>query len=622
MILLVLIISFTSLSTKKSNKLTNKVRFTEVIEKVFASDFLEFQKEVNILVEQANVATFNDVLKLKKQIAKTRIAFKKIEFIFDYYHPAFNAGYVNGAPLFRAVEKFGPEKTIEPNGLQTLDEAIYEKKIGNNLDYISELSEKLKERIAYYKKTNLPLEFEDTEIIDALRSGMVRLFTLGVTGFDTPGSGNAIEEGYISFRSMEITFLHFEEYLKPKAKIKFDEIKNIFKEGKRMLRPKNKFDTFDRMVFLKEVINPLYSGLMEFQVLNGIEHKPLRFHAQNYNATNLFDPNFLNTDFYSEFVYLPLDNPKTIKLGKMLFEDPQLSNGSVMSCITCHDPNKGFGDGLAKSKANIKGFFAARNSPTIINAGYSTRYFWDMREYNLEKQVAHVIDNTLEFNTSFTAIVHKLNRNSRYRALFKEAYGDISKKVINQRSISNAIAAYVNSLKSFNSEFDKYVRNETNEYPEAAKQGFNLFMGKGACGTCHFPPMFNGTIPPFYTDSESEVLGVTLGFNPDNPIMDDDLGRINNGLRTDNKPYYKNSFKTVSLRNIELTGPYMHNGLFNTLEEVLEFYNLGGGAGMGLDIENQTLSSAPLGLSKQEIADIITFMKTLTDTSEFQTYND
>lgn len=147
-------------------------------------------------------------------------------------------------------------------------------------------------------------------------------------------------------------------------------------------------------------------------------------------------------------------------------------------------------------------------------------------------------------------------------------------------------------------------------------------MGKGACGTCHFAPVFNGTIPPFYTDSESEVLGVTMGFDKENPIKDTDPGRMTNGLTVDTKPYYENSFKTVSVRNVALTGPYMHNGLFNTLEEVLEFYNLGGGAGMGLDIKNQTLSDVPLNLTKQEIADIITFMETLTDTSGFTAYND
>ena len=288
-----------------------------------------------------------------------------------------------------------------------------------------------------------------------------------------------------------------------------------------------------------------------------------------------------------------------------------------MSCASCHNPNKGFSDGLPKSISNQQGVFTARNAQTLMDAGYSTRYFWDMRASDLERQVIHVIDNDLEFNTDFDAIVSKLSKNDNYNKLFKEAYGGINKEDINERSISNAIAAYVNSLKSFNSPFDKYVRNETKEYPENAKRGFNLFMGKAACGSCHFAPVFNGTIPPFYLESESEVLGITQGFDSIAPRLDTDLGRMGNGLKLDNHPFLKNSFKTVTVRNSALTAPYMHNGLFDSLEEVLAFYNLGGGAGMGLEVENQTLPDTPLDLSQQEIKDIIAFMETLTDITSY-----
>jgi len=286
-----------------------------------------------------------------------------------------------------------------------------------------------------------------------------------------------------------------------------------------------------------------------------------------------------------------------------------------MSCLSCHNPNKGFTDALPKSRSNRHGVFTARNSPTLINAGYATRYFWDMRAFDLEKQVAHVIDNDLEFNTNFKAIIEKLNKDETYLKLFKEAYGGISKQDINERAISNAIAAYVNSLKSFNSAFDKYVRDETKVYPEKAKRGFNLFMGKAACGSCHFAPTFSGLVPPFYLESESEVLGITKGLDTLNPILDEDLGRIDNGLNRDKQPYFKHAFKTVTVRNIALTAPYMHNGAFNTLEDVLHFYNHGGGAGMGLAVDHQTLSPTPLNLSKQDIEAIIAFMETLTDTS-------
>ncbi|WP_051941886.1 cytochrome-c peroxidase [Maribacter forsetii] len=591
----------------------------EKVEKVYAINFQSFKNEVEVLASLADNSMFGDELQLQRQVGKTRLAYKRIEFIFDYYQSAYNGAYINGAPLPKISEYFEGGNIIEPSGLQALDEAVFEEASKKQLQRIKVLAAGLRTHVDYVSKIHFPLQLKPSQIIESIRSGLVRIFTLGVTGFDTPGSVNGIQESYVSLRSMKNAFMYFDADIHPKAKTKFNTINKLFEKGESLLNSNISFNDFDRMVFLKEVVNPLYAELLEFQNLNNIKLEPYRKHAQDYQSKNIFDINFLSTNFYSELVYLPLDNPKTIELGKLLFEDSQLSKNNTMSCLSCHNPNHGFTDGLPKSVSNKEGFFTARNSPTIINAGYATRYFWDMREFNLEKQVTHVIDDNLEFNTNFDTIIRKLNKNSNYQKLFKAAYGGIVKNDINERSISNAIAAYVNSLKSFNSEFDKYVRNEINEYPEDAKRGFNLFMGKGACGSCHFAPVFNGSVPPFYVESESEVLGIIKGFDSVNPKLDEDLGRMNNGLKADNYPFFKNSFKTVSVRNVELTAPYMHNGLFLSLEDVLEFYNLGGGAGMGLPVENQTLSDTPLNLSKQEIKDIITFMESLTDIAEFET---
>lgn len=603
---------------KASNPYKKMDSIAEKVAVLYTANFYKFQEEVNALVLIANKpASLGKLKAVKEQVEKTRLSYKSVEFIFDYYQTFYNGAFINGAPLPKVSEYYEEGNVIEPCGLQALDEAVFEEVSQENNQHIKELAYKLKEKVDFVSNRHLPISLESSQIIECIRSGMVRIFTMGITGFDTPGSTNALKESYVSFESMETTFLLFEEGIHAEAEVKFKDIKSLFKKGKKMLKENTSFNDFDRMVFLKDIVNPLYSDLLDFQNLNKTELKPFKKHAQNYQAKNIFDINFINTDFYSELVYLPLDNPKTIQLGKLLFADPQLSNDNKMSCLSCHNPNKGFGDGLPKSLTNQKGVFTDRHSPSIINAGYSTRYFWDMREYNLEKQVMHVVNNDLEFNTDFDAIITKLNKDSKYLKLFKIAYGDISKQDINQRSVSNAIAAYVNSLKSLNSPFDKYVRYETNEYPEKAKRGFNLFMGKAMCGTCHFAPVFNGTVPPFYIESESEVLGITVGFDSIEPKLDKDLGRLSNGLKIDKNMYFKNSFKTVSVRNSDLTAPYMHNGSFETLEDVISFYNLGGGAGMGLSVENQTLSNAPLNLSKQEMKDIIAFIKTLTDTSVY-----
>ena len=155
------------------------------------------------------------------------------------------------------------------------------------------------------------------------------------------------------------------------------------------------------------------------------------------------------------------------------------------------------------------------------------------------------------------------------------------------------------------------MRNETKTMDASVKRGFNLFMGKAQCGSCHFAPTFFGTAPPFYGTTESEVLGIIKTFDTINPILDDDIGRYKHFALPD----FKNSIKTATVRNIELTAPYMHHGGFKTLEEVVEFYNVGGGEGLGLSVPNQTLQPKRLNLSMQEKKDLIFFMKSLTDTS-------
>ena len=608
-ILSILLIGLSLTSYKVSELNKDKINIP------YPEDFNSFLIEIdNLLSLTHHIDSTNTVL-LEQQISSTRLAYKRIEFILDYYHTKHSALHINGGPIYK-VDEDNPERDpTPPNGLQALDELIYSDEVIIEQELIDSLTHALKKDVVLVGTSNTPKEIEPGRLIETIKSGLVRVFTLGVTGFDTPGSGNAIAEAQVSMQSMLDYFKLLKSLIEERGEGNYNAIVATFEEGIGQLQ-NGTFDSFDRLHFLKACINPLYDQLGQFEEINGLNEIRYKNHGQDYSKRNLFDPGFLDSKYYQEFSYQPLNNPRSIRLGKTLFYDPILSKNLNMSCSSCHDPNKAFADGLPKSKTNVQDVFTQRNSPGLIDVTYSKRYFHDLRTSNLERQISHVFENEEEFNMSFRAVVDRLNESRKYRKMFSEAYGGIANvRVVNQRSISNALAAYVNSLVSFDSEFDKYVTNVSEEYPEEAKRGFNIFMGKGACGTCHFPPAFNGTVPPFYIDSESEVLGVTLGLDTLNPQLDPDLGRYSNGKRWERRPHFKHSFKTPGLRNVELTGPYMHNGSFNSLEEVMEFYNRGGGAGMGLNINNQTLSSDPLGLNKQEIDDVIAFLKTLTDTS-------
>lgn len=592
---------------------------TKIAEHYFAN-FSAFTEEVEKLDLKAKKTNFDDQIPdLQQQLTKTRDTYKKIEFIFDYFETVQNYFHVNGGPLPKLNKEIAFSEMIPPNGLQTLDELIFSDTPLEEIEAIRTTTADLVKAIKHIAISHEGNRISYLHVMEAVRSGLIRVFTLGVTGFDTPGSGNALSESNTSMRAMQNLLSQLELKEDPQAIKSYEKIEALFAKSHQQFEAQSDFDTFDRMQFLLDVINPLYKELLELQNQLIGPNKRHKTHAQNYQAANLFEEDFLSRDFYSLLSYNPLNNQDAIDLGKLLFFDPVMSADLKMSCSSCHNPDKAFTDGLPKSETRQSGVYTLRNSPTLIDAGYASKYFWDLREINLERQVAHVVNDRKEFNIDFNLITRRLAQSPEYVKRFDKAYGDIGKKTINRRSVSNAIAAYVNSLTSFNSPFDKYVRGEKKRYSAAAKKGFNLFMGKAACATCHFPPAFNGLVPPFYEETESEVLGITVGMDSLNPILDADTGRQSNGIKNEDRAPYYQSFKTVTVRNSELTAPYMHNGSFKTLEEVMEFYDHGGGAGLGLPVENQTLAPDRLMLTTKEKSFIISFLKTLSDTSGLTT---
>ena len=332
----------------------------------------------------------------------------------------------------------------------------------------------------------------------------------------------------------------------------------------------------------------------------------------NEKAKNIFANNFLNPGFYSGVDPTQKD---LIALGKTLFYDPVLSGNDKRACASCHAPEKGFTDGKETSIAYDFRVVVDRNAPTLLNSIFATDYFWDLRAQEIRNQIEHVVFNTKEFATGFNTIENKLRKSKEHQMLFDKSFSAYGGESINKNSIEAAITAYVQSLRGWNSQFDKYARGEENNLSENARQGFNLFMGKAQCGICHFPPTFAGLVPPFFEDSESEVLGMLQGFDTLNPVLDNDIGRFGSSKIKDGAYFYKNSIKTPTVRNVELTSPYMHNGAFKNLDEVIHFYNKGGGAGLGLKVENQTLPESKLNLSSIEFDQLKAFLNSLTDTA-------
>jgi cytochrome c peroxidase len=296
-------------------------------------------------------------------------------------------------------------------------------------------------------------------------------------------------------------------------------------------------------------------------------------------------------------------NPLRVQLGKSLFYDSIFSTTVSRSCASCHNPSKAFTDGLKVPVATNPSTPLKRNTPTLLNAAYQTRFFYDSRASTLENQLNSVVHNTDEMNGSLRQSIERIQEHASYRDQFTKAYpGD--KQPVTEYNIANAISSYIRSLSSFNTKFDRFMRNRS-QLTDEEKRGFNLFAGKAKCATCHYLPLFNGLVPPQFTETESEVIG-TPSF-ADARIADDDLGKFN----FTRSVIHQRAFKTPSLRHISKTAPYMHNGVFSTLEQVMAFYNTGGGAGSGIETDNQTLPPDPLHLNRKEVRSIVAFLKTL-----------
>ena len=556
----------------------------------------EFNNQIDSII--SDIANNKDIEHRTLKFDQLRNTFKKMEWAVAYFTPQSNR-FING-PNLDEIE-YAENSVIEAEGLQTLEEYFYPQYDKSNDVEIIRYLRKLKNKsdgVNVYFTAN---EISKPQIADAIRNEIFRITTLGITGFDTPISGNGIKEVVYSLKGLDDVFEILKQSSKNKASI--ESVQNQIKKITEIVTVKNNRNDFDYLTFITEDLNKLSDEIhnyIEKENINALNvNNPL-----NNTAKNIFSKNAWNNDFFTPSER-HRSNPEKVKLGALLFKDNILSNDGSMSCQTCHKPELAFTDGLKKSLGRNNKLLK-RNSPSLNYSNFQHGQFWDMRREDLENQSSDVINNEDEIHGNFTDIILKLEKNKEYKDSFKKAFRT---DVVQTWQIQNVLASYIRSLATFDSNFDEYMRGEKNALNNTEKAGFNLFIGKGKCATCHFIPLFNGTLPPEYSKTESEILGTPY----DNKFskIDLDLGRGEFSI-LDQTKY---AFKTPTLRNINLTAPYMHNGVFKTLEEVMEFYNEGGGNGYGFKLDYQTLPNEKLNLSKKEIDDIIAFMNTLTDKS-------
>jgi cytochrome c peroxidase len=277
-------------------------------------------------------------------------------------------------------------------------------------------------------------------------------------------------------------------------------------------------------------------------------------------------------------------------LGKLLFFDPILSKDSTISCASCHRPGFAFADSSAVS-TGVGGSKGARNTPSAMNVLLQRTFFWDGRAKTLEEQALKPIENPVEMNLPVDVAVHRLQQSATYSAYFQKIFNSEP----TAQHLATALAAFERTLETSKSPFDDWkFRNKPDAVSDSVKRGFEIFNTKGKCIQCHFGSnlalnefrnigLFDGKA---FNDSGRMVITGNV----------EDLGR----------------FKVAPLRNVAVTAPYMHNGMFKTLEEVIDFYNETGTV-IKYPVNKDTSLAKPLGLTVAEKADLKAFLVSLTD---------
>lgn len=292
---------------------------------------------------------------------------------------------------------------------------------------------------------------------------------------------------------------------------------------------------------------------------------------------------------------IPEDNPMTVEgvnLGRMLYYDPILSGDSTMSCATCHDAAFAFSDRGKQFSNGIDGSIGSRNAPAVINVGWMPALFWDGRAANIEAQALQPVPNPIEMYLNWPVAEKRLNSHGTYPQLFYQAFG---KEIIDSNMVVKAIAQFERTMISSNSRWDKYLSGEVSLTQKEA-QGFEIFFTeKGDCFHCHSTILF--------TDNKFRNNGLDSIFT--------DIGLFNvSGLEED-----LGKFKTPTLRNLAFTAPYMHDGRFNSIEEVVNFYSDSIVWSPTIDPLMKKVGQGGLHLTQEEKLSLIAFINALNDSS-------
>ncbi len=493
------------------------------------------------------------------------------------------------------LEKGTYEHESEPHGLQVieskLEDSVEFKKATTVLQY--EISSAIQTAI-FLQQHPFSKPYTDSAIAGAISRQLLRIAAMGITGFDKPVLDDALVECKASLQGMNDLLASYHS-----TNTFIQKLRSQLQYCIRYLQnSKAGFDNFNRLLFIRNCLQPAFAAAEKWKVTIIGNAIPV--------YTSFFQQAYIQKLYHYDTNAYP---PEMIALGERLFNSNILSSNQRISCASCHHADLHFADTVKLNAGFELTDTLQRNTPSLINVAYHLRFQRDGHLLFLQDQFREVIFSHSEMgNLDERTLLRRINKNERLKADIIRIFPAAKDSLTISMSLQ-ALDAFVHSLVNTQSPFDKYMTEDTGRIPPAVIRGFDLFMGAAKCGTCHFMPVFNGVQPPFFTKEENEIIGVLRNDDFDRPKSDTDSGLF---IFTRNE-LHQGSFKVPTVRHLAKTFPYMHNGSLKNLDQVLLFYNLGGGGGwmMGGDVPGQTLDRQPLRLDKEQRDDIKAFLLSL-----------
>jgi len=422
----------------------------------------------------------------QRAFRQARAAYKRIEYRVAYEMPEAEVE-INGAPLPR-VNEYASDGVLPPAGLQVIEAVLFPEPAAAGDSVVASQIKLMRPTLARLRKQRTSGVDRDAWLFDALRQELARVSTLGLAGFDATITGDGILESAEALRGVREAAAGYEPDANPTVRTRWAELDRRLGAAIAALEGNPDFDRFDRLGFLVRHAAPIGRALTDYQSALSVA-RIQRPHTWSGETSTIFDAGAIDPLYYA-----PSDlsrDPRVVALGRRLFFSPALSAGGTRACATCDQPGRAFTDGRRLARTD-PGPGRVRNTPTLLHASVQPFQFADQRSWSLEDQVAVVMANPREMNQPIGAAVARLRQDTAVAREFAAAFGETGPRALIERRLQLSIAAFVRSLPGFASWFDRAVQGDTTALTASERGGFDLFMGKAACATCHFPPVFGG----------------------------------------------------------------------------------------------------------------------------------